>query len=155
MDHEHPKYFYRKLMIFERGSVMYESTIKTALWWLYDIPGNVGWILYFIGFWKFNSKGGFSEHLLSGILLLIPALLMLIGIIELISERIQKLDRLLPAIRFWRGFGALTLGGLFGAVLSAVTLHSNISTANGILMLIGGVLCFVFAGLIAVSFKRK
>ena len=134
---------------------MYETNIKTALWWAYDIPGNIGWILYFIGFWKFIAKDGFSTHLPAGILLTIPALLMLIGVVELVSERIHKLDRILPAVRFWRGFGALTFAGLFGAVLSAVTLHSNISTANGILMLIGGALCFVFAGLIAASFKKK
>ena len=134
---------------------MYESKIKTALWWAYDIPGNIGWIIYFTGFGRFIAKGGFSAHPSSGILLAIPVFLMLIGIIELISERICKLDRELPAVRFWRGFGALTFGGLLGAILSAVTLRSNISTANGILMLIGGVLCFVFAGLIAVSFKKQ
>lgn len=124
------------------------------MWWTYDIPGNIGWILYFIGCGKFIAKGGFTVHLSAGLLLAVPALLMLIGIIELVSERIHKLDRKLPAVRFWRGFGALTFGGLLGAVLSAVTLQSNISTANGILMLIGGTLCFVFAGLIAVSFKK-
>ena len=133
---------------------MYETKIKTALWWAYDIPGNIGWILYFIGFGKFIAKDGFALHLTAGILLTIPALLMLVGIVELISERIHKLDRKLPAMRFWRGFGALTFGGLLGTVLSVVTLKSNISTANGILMLVGGVLCFVFAGLIAVSFKK-
>ena len=124
------------------------------MWWAYDIPGNIGWILYFIGFGKFIAKGGFAVHLSVGLLLAVPALLMLVGIVELVSERIHKLDRKLPAVRFWRGFGALTFGGLLGAMLSAVTLQSNISTANGILMLIGGTLCFVFAGLIAVSFKK-
>ena len=134
---------------------MYETKIKTALWWAYDSPGNIGWILYFIGYGKFTAKGGFTVHLSAGLLLAVPALLMLIGIIELVSERIHKLDRKLPAVRFWRGFGVLTFGGLLAAVLSAVTLQSNISTANGILMLIGGTLCFVFAGLIAVSFKKQ
>lgn len=134
---------------------MYESNIKTALWMAYDLPGNIGWILYFIGFGRFAASGGFSAHPAAGILLALPALLMLIGIIELVSERICKLDRVLSAARFWRGFGALTCGGLLGTVLSLVTLHSNLSTANAVLMLIGGALCFVFAGLIAVSFKRQ
>ena len=66
---------------------MYETKIKTALWWAYDIPGNIGWILYLIGFWKFAAKGGFSTNLPVGILLVIPALLMIIGIAELVSER--------------------------------------------------------------------
>ena len=82
---------------------MYETKIKTALWWAYDIPGNIGWILYFIGYGKFTAKGGFTAHLSAGLLLAVPALLMLIGIIELVSERIHKLDRKLPAVRFWRG----------------------------------------------------
>ena len=134
---------------------MYESKIRTALWWVYDIPGNIGWIIYLIGFGRFLAKGGFSAHLSAGVLLAVPALLMLVGIAELISERICKLDRKLPAVRFWRGFGALTFGGALGAVLAGVTLRNNSSMANGILMLIGGALCFVFAGLIAVSFKKQ
>ncbi|MBQ8926940.1 MAG: hypothetical protein IJ055_01520 [Oscillospiraceae bacterium] len=134
---------------------MYESKIRTALWWAYDIPGNIGWILYFAGFGRFLAKPGFLAHPAAGVLLALPALLMLIGILELVSERIRGLDRILPAVRFWRGFGALTGGGLLGAVLSAVTMYSNRSTANAILMLVGGVLCFVFAGLIALSFKKQ
>ena len=129
---------------------MYETKIKTAPWWAYDISENNGWI----SLGGFTSKGGSAANLSVGILLAIPALLMLIGIAELVSERIHKHDRKLPEIRSWRGFGALTCGGSQGAVLSAVTFRSNISTANGILMLAGGALCFVFAGLIAVSFNR-
>ena len=134
---------------------MYETNIRTALWWAYDIKGNIGWILYYIGFGRFIAKSGAAADKATAIMLAIPALLMLIGIIELISKRISKLDRKLPVIRFWRGFGALTIGGGAGAIGSAVTLSSNYSTANGILMLSGGLLCFVFAGLIAVSFKKK
>lgn len=134
---------------------MYETKLRTALWWAYDIPGNIGWILYFVGFIRFIARGGLLAHPTVGILLTLPVLLMLTGIIELVSERIHKLDRLLSAVRFWRGFGALTFGGLAGVILSAVTLRGNISTANGILMLTGGALCFVFAGLIALSFQRR
>ena len=113
---------------------MYESNIKNALWWAYDIPGNLGWILYLAGLGKFLVNGGITAHLPAAVLLTVPALCMLIGIAELIGERICKLDRKLPAIRFWRGFGSLTAGGLSGAILSAVTLRNNFSTANGILM---------------------
>lgn len=28
---------------------MYESKIRTALWMAYDLPGNIGWLLYFVG----------------------------------------------------------------------------------------------------------
>ena len=134
---------------------MYETKLKNALWWAYDIPGNIGWILYFIGAGRFIAAGGFAAHLFTGILLTVPALFMLTGVLELVSERLCKLDRILPAIRFLRGFGALTFGGVSGGIVSAVTMRSNISTANGILMLTGGVLCFVFAGLIALSFKKE
>ena len=41
---------------------------------------------------------------------------MAVGIIELISERIDGLDRTLPKKRLYRGFGALTAGGVTGAV---------------------------------------
>lgn len=139
----------------KREKLMYETKIRTTLWWAYGIPGNIGWILYLLGLGEFAAKGGFAANLSVGILLVILALLMLIGIAELVSERIHKLDRKLPALRFWRSFDAMPCGGLLGAVLSAVTLQSNFSTGNSILMLIGGILCFVFAGLIAVSVNRN
>ena len=134
---------------------MYRSDISTILWWIYDIPGNIGWILYGIGFGRFLAGGGFSAHRVTGLLLALPVLLMLTGIIELVSERFHKLDRELPALRFWRGFGALTAGGLAGCLLSLATMHNLGSMVNGTLMLIGGALCFVFAGLIALSFRKQ
>lgn len=134
---------------------MYETKIKNALWWAFDIPGNIGWILYFIGCGKYLARNGLSENILTSVLLIVPALLMLTGIAELISERIHKLDRVLPKVRYFRGFGALTLGGLLGAVFSAVTISGNTSNGNGILMLTGGLMCFVFAGLIMVSFRKR
>ena len=27
---------------------LYESKISDARWWIYDIPGNIGWIIYFV-----------------------------------------------------------------------------------------------------------
>ena len=134
---------------------MYETKISTPLWLAYDLPGNIGWIMYFIGLGRFLAKNGLSQHLIAGIFLIIPALLMLIGLVELISERIAKLDRVLPAVRLWRGFGALTLGGVLGILVSAATSGANISTANWVMMLIGSVLCAVFAGLLLVGYKRQ
>ena len=76
---------------------------------------------------------------------------MLIGIIELISERIAKLDRLLPRKRLLRGFGSLTLGGILGAVISiigVITVHCDYW------MLLGSVLCAVFAGLLYKGYRK-
>ena len=39
---------------------------------------------------------------------------MLTGVVELISERIHGLDRVLSGKRLFRGFGALTAGVLLG-----------------------------------------
>lgn len=54
------------------------------------------------------------------ILAIVPAVFMLIGVVELISERIAKLDWVLPKARLYRGFGALTLGGLLGIPIAAI-----------------------------------
>ena len=109
---------------------MYETKISTPLWIAYDIPGNIGWILYLIGYGRLLAVQGFSQHLLSSILLTIPVILIVIGIAELVSERIAKLDRILPALRLWRGFGALTLAGLLGAVLALLTLNIDVPTIS-------------------------
>lgn len=78
----------------------------------------------------------------------------MIGIAEMISERIAKLDRILPAVRLWRGFGALTFAGLLGAVLALLTMKNNLNTANAVMMTAGGVLCFTFAGLLLIKYKK-
>jgi hypothetical protein len=134
---------------------MYETKITTPRWIAYDIQGNIGWILYLVGFGKLIANHGFSEHLLAAIMLTIPVLLIVIGIAEMISERIAKQDRILPAIRLLRGFGALTLAGLLGVVLALLTMKSNHNTANAVMMTAGGILCFVFAGLLLIGYKRK
>ncbi len=133
---------------------MYETKISSSRWILYDIPGNIGWILYLVGYGKMLANQGFTEHPLTSILLTIPVVLIVIGIAEMVSERIAKLDRILPAVRLWRGFGALTLAGLLGAVLSLLTMKSNLNTANAVMMTAGGILCFVFAGLLLIGYKK-
>jgi len=83
---------------------------------------------------------------------------MLVGIIELISERIHKLDRTLPSVRLLRGFGALTFGEIPGTAAAAVMLifAATISAGNLLyvwLMLAGGILCGLFAGLLYRGYK--
>ena len=141
---------------------LYKSDISTARWIAYDLPGNVGWILYFVGLiLSFADPPDYmDDKLMSGLaaVSIIPALLMLVGIIELISERIHKLDWTLPRIRLLRGFGALTLGGILGTVAAAAMLiYAAIGGAGDLLyvwlMLAGGILCGLFAGLLFKQYK--
>ena len=134
---------------------IYETKITTVRWMAYDIPGNVGWIMYLIGIYKLFIKESRNDHKFFFVLLTIPAFLMLVGIIELIIERILKLDRILTGVRLLRGFGSLTIGGFLGVILSIITAKINISTNNFLMMLIGSFLCATFAGLILIGFKKK
>ena len=109
---------------------VYETKISDAHWWAYDILGNIGWITYIaVMFYLFCYSPAYIEIPLvrfSLIIGILPRLAMLIGIIELISERIQKLDRILPKKRLHRGFGALTWGGYGGIIVSLTALFTSI-----------------------------
>lgn len=54
--------------------------------------------------------GGAHKQLESSV---VPAIAMVIGIVELLNERYHKLSRLLTKKRLYRGFGALTWGGFW------------------------------------------
>jgi uncharacterized membrane protein YqgA involved in biofilm formation len=88
-------------------------------------------------------------------LALLPGSLMGLGVGELISERIAGLDRVLPKRRLLRGFGALTLGGIGGMLVSAVGLTVQKEKKHPAVMLIGSVLCAVFAGLCWQGYKKQ
>lgn len=142
---------------------MYESKISDAKWIAYDIPGNVGWIAFLVGLILcFSKRPDIVEHQwIFGLLLLdlLCGAVMLVGIGELISERLQKLDRVLPKKRLYRGFGALAIGGLAGMVVSlaalVVALVKGLTGAGylGVLS-VGGLLCFMFGGLLFREYKR-
>lgn len=141
---------------------LYKSGISTARWIACDLPGNAGWILYFVGLILLlvNSPEYMANAAMAvlGVISIIPALLMLVGIVELISERIHKLDWALPRIRLLRGFGALTLGGILGtAAAAAMLICVAVGAAGDLLyvwlMLAGGILCGLFAGLLFMQYK--
>jgi len=93
------------------------------------------------------------------IIAVVPAIIMMIGIAELLSERMEKLDRRLPKVRLLRGFGALILGGILGMAVSALGLIYGYHIGAGDLLLIwvmlfGSILCFVFAGLIYKTYEK-
>ena len=143
---------------------MYQTNISAARWIVYDIFGNIGWISYYIVLGKcLAERPGFMDYgVLTAVVIasILPALLILIGIVELINERIHKLNYVLPKIRLYRGFGALTAGGLAGAVISLVGIGYAISAGLAAevtylyLLLAGSVLCAIFAGLLFKGYKK-
>ena len=142
---------------------MYESKISNVKWIICDVPGNVGWLMFLAGlFLCFTKRPEIMENQwIFAILLLefICGAAMIVGIGELISERICRMDRILPKKRLYRGFGALTLGGLAGMILSlpavAVALLNHLNGVGYLGLLCGGgFLCFVFVGLILKEYKK-
>lgn len=78
---------------------------------------------------------------------------MLIGVGELISERIAGLDRILSGKRLFRGFGALTAGGLLGIPIAVAGFRKNKKRAAA--MLAGSALCAVFTGPLFAGYKKE
>ena len=134
-----------------KQETLYETSISDALWWAYDLPGNAGWIAYLVCLFK-GLKRGLNAFRLAALL---PGALMALGVGELISERIAGLDRVLPKRRLLRGFGALTVGGLGGMIVSAHGLASRKEKKKPAIMLAGSVLCAVFAGLCWQGYRKK
>lgn len=122
---------------------LYESKISRKRWGVYGLFGDLGWLIYFIGTGRLLKSGVTALAVLT----LLPAVLMLVGIVELLCERAAKLGAVLPKRRLYRGFGALTLGGICGTVCAVVVLLSG-QTRLGLWLLCGGVLCAVFVGLL-------
>lgn len=143
---------------------MYESKISDARWIAYDLPGNAGWVSFLVGLGLcFVKKPEILESRFIFALLLLDLLCaaaMAAAIAELISERIRKLDRVLPKKRLYRGFGALTFGGLAGSALSLLALAAALikglaGTAYLAVLCGGGLLYFIFGGLLLREYKRQ
>ena len=130
---------------------IYETRISDERWWAYDIPGNAGWIAYLACLFQ-SLKRGLNTF---NIAALLPGGLMLLGVGELISERIAGLDRVLPKRRLLRGFGALTAGGIGGMIVSAHRLAAQKEKKHPAIMLMGSLLCTVFAGLCWQGYKKR
>ena len=130
---------------------VYESNITNVRWYVYDILGNIGWISYIVCVVLSFIK---IEMNVFSFLMLIPSLFMLVGIIELINERINKLDRILPLYRLLLGFGSLTLGGALGLGLG-ITMVIIQYYHIYLISMFGGLLCFIFAGLLLIKYKKQ
>lgn len=130
-------------------STIYQTHISDLFWWACDIPGNVGWITYtlctFREVWKKKDLYNVAN--------IIPAVFMLIGVSELISERFVGLDRILTGKMLYRGFGSMVAGGFLGIPLALVGLKKGRNHA--LAQLSGSLLCAVFAGLLLKSYKEE
>lgn len=129
----------------------YEMRLSDARWWCYDIPGNIGWIIWIVC----NVRSLLNGVGLFSLICLIPSVLMLTGVVELISERIAKLGRLLPKKRVYRGFGSLTLGGALGILIAGMGILLRTEGTRPFWMLIGAALCMVFAWLCFAGYKKR
>ena len=127
---------------------IYKTDISDARWMTYDIPGNIGWMTYLAMLAKMIRDREYGSAAVSAV----PAALMITGVAELISERIKGLDRELPKTRLYRGFGALTLGGITGIFASVITKSGKRTKCA---MGGGAALCAVFAGLLLRGYKIK
>ncbi|MBQ7721137.1 MAG: hypothetical protein IJT56_11185 [Clostridia bacterium] len=145
---------------------LYETKISAARWMAYDIPGNIGWITWIVCAAVILS-GGMTPF---GVISAAVALVMLTGVIELISERIAGLDRVLPKKRLLRGFGALTAGGIAGVptalygviaedgVAEDGVAEDGVAGAGGrtaVIMLISAALCGLFASLCFIGYRKR
>lgn len=128
---------------------LYHSSISDRRWWLYDIPGNIGWITYIYYAIREVQKKKDCYNVAA----LIPAVLMLTGVSELISERIVGLDRILTGKMLLCGFGSMTAGGILGIPLALAGFRKGKNHAGGLLA--SSVLCAVFAGLLLRGYKSQ
>lgn len=130
-------------------NTLYKTEISDVRWMAYDIPGNIGWIAYLVCVFRALREKRDAYNFASAF----PGVLMLIGVGELISERIAGLDRILSGKRLYRGFGALTASGLLGIPMAIAGFRRNKKRAAA--MLAGSVLCTTFAGLLFAGYKKQ
>ena len=76
-------------------NTLYKTEISDVRWMAYDIPGNVGWMAYLVCVFRALREKRDAYNFASAF----PGVLMLIGVGELISERIAGLDRILSGKR--------------------------------------------------------
>lgn len=129
---------------------LYETKISDAKWIACDIPANAGWIAYLVCLILSFADG---EYLTLSVVGLVPAVFIVLGLCELLSERMVKLDRVLPKARLLRGFGALTLGSGLGVVVSLVAVILQ-CTAVSLIMLVGAAVCFLFTVLLISGYQK-
>ena len=145
--------------------IYYRNTIDESKQRLFNILIAAGWIIYFISIFisfefppKFMYTGTMAQIVLFSF---VPAIWMLIGIAEMIRERINKTRNILTKRQLTRGYFSLALGGLTGIAVTAIAWiyyyakHLSGSTLVLAMMLTGAVLCTVFAGISYRGYEEK
>jgi len=130
---------------------MYQTDISDRDWIIYDMIGNLGWIACFIGFGR-NVCAETRSALWIGEGMM--ALFILMGLCELIGERIAGLDRLLSKRRLYRGFGLIMAASFTGALVSLADLMVSGWNVNVIMMCAGGLVCGWFSRLLFVRYTK-
>ena len=143
----------------------YTTKLPDKQWLMLGLISDLGWIAYFAGFALYMISGaeGLETVILSALFLLggLCVLTVLVGIIELISQRVRQLDRRLKRIQLVTGFGFVIYGSLAGFLLSTAAVFTDIIggyetgmcfTAQ-IIMAAGALICFAFGLPIMRSFK--
>ena len=74
-------------------NTQYKTTISDTRWIAYDIPGNIGWIIWLVCV----IRGIREKKDVYSITSVLPGVLMLIGVGELISERIAGIETYYPS----------------------------------------------------------
>lgn len=137
---------------------LYETKISDARWIAYDIPANLGWIAYIAALVLIFTNGADCSKSVLTNLGVIPAVWLLIGIGELVSERIVKLDRVLPLRRLLRGFGVLTVASFSGFGLSAISfiveMIQGCFCIYHLIMTVGALVCGILELLLFRGYER-
>ena len=106
---------------------LYESKISVKRWIVYEILGNAGWIAYFVCVWQLLYRG----VTLFAVLSVLPAVLMLVGLVELISERIARRETIAKKFKpFMTAFYLVMLAALL-LIIGAWNHVSDFKTAYG------------------------
>ena len=140
---------------------------KSAKWLALGLLSDLGWIAYFAGFALYMAGGadGLGTVAISVTFLLngLAVLAVIIGILEIISQRIRKIRRTVQRADLIFGFGFVVFGGLAGFLLSGVSAvidiflkyETGICFAAQIIMAAGGLVCFAFGWPILRSFQPE
>lgn len=146
---------------------MYESQISNKNRLILGLLSDIGWILFFTAIVLYMTSGadGLGTVAVSAffLLTLLSAVIVLIGIVALIVQRVKKLSRRISRRQLITGYGFTVFGALAGCVFSLCSVvidlifqyETGICFAAQCLMCAGALLCFVFSLPILRSFKKE
>lgn len=146
---------------------MYESNISDKKWLTLGLVSDVGWLMYFAGLalYMLNGADGLGTVIISALFLLngLCVLAVLVGIIELILQRVRKLSRRLKRSQLVIGFGLVVYGALGGFLFTGASVVIDIlfgyeigmCLAGQCLMAAGAFICFAFGLPIMRSFRPE